>query len=149
MNKNSMHKILSFILCVVLIAAMALFAAGCNDDLAGGTTPSSSVQEEPKAATVGEGATVFTFEVVDAEGKKVSFEVHTDEKTVGAALMALELIAGEQGPYGLYVKTVNGITLDWDKDGKFWAFYVNDESSLVGVDSVEVTPGATYAFKAE
>jgi hypothetical protein len=68
---------------------------------------------------------------------------------VGEALLDEKLIAGEEGPYGLYVKTVNGITLDYDKDGYYWSFYIDGEYGLTGVDQTEITNGAAYAFKAE
>ena len=61
--------------------------------------------------------------------------------------MAEGIIEGEDGPYGLYVKTVNGITLDYDKDGLYWAFYENDEYALTGVDLTKITEGQTYAFR--
>ena len=69
--------------------------------------------------------------------------------TVGAALLSLGLIAGEDSEYGLYVKTVNGVTVDYDTDGKYWAFYVDGEYAATGVDSTDITAGATYTFKAE
>ena len=47
------------------------------------------------------------------------------------------------------MKTVNGITLDYDKDGKYWAFYVDGEYATSGVDSTPITDGASYALKAE
>ena len=68
---------------------------------------------------------------------------------MGEALIEEELIAGEEGPYGLYVKTVNGITLDYDKDGKYWSFYVGEDYAITGVDQTEITDGAVYSFKAE
>ena len=146
MNRNSVKKMLSLLLCVVLIAAMALMATGCS----GEPTPSEQPNTQAAAATeVGEGETVFYFSVVDAEGKQTDFMIRTNEKTVGAALVAAGLIQGEEGPYGLYVKTVLGATLDYEKDGKFWAFYENGESALKGVDQTNITPGASYAFKAE
>ena len=64
---------------------------------------------------------------MDAEGKETVFEVKTDKTTVGEALVEEGLIVGEESEYGLYVKTVNGITVDYGTDGKYWAFYVNDE----------------------
>ena len=73
----------------------------------------------------------------------------TDEKTVGAALQKLGLIAGDDSEYGLYVKTVNGVTVDYDKDGKYWAFYIDGEYAQTGVDSTDVTAGSTYTFKVE
>ena len=68
---------------------------------------------------------------------------------MGEALLDAGLIAGEESGYGLYVKTVNGTTLDFDKDGAYWAFYINDEYAQAGVDSTSITAGETYAFKAE
>lgn len=101
------------------------------------------------ATVLGEGQTVFTFNVTDADGNETNFEIHTDKETVGDALLELDLIAGEDSEYGLYVKTVNGITADYDKDQTYWAFYVNGEYAQTGVDSTNVTAGDTYSFKVE
>ena len=98
---------------------------------------------------LGEGQTVFSFHVTDADGNETNFEIHTDKETVGDALLELDLIAGEDSEYGLYVKTVNGITADYDKDQTYWAFYVNGEYAQTGVDSTNVTAGDTYSFKVE
>lgn len=146
MNKFSMKKLLSILLCIALIAALALSTVGCskNDNAAPATTAEAS-----GTVSMGEGETMFLFNVVDPEGKESHFEIHTDEKTVGAALLSLGLIAGEDSDYGLYVKTVNGVTVDYDQDGKYWAFYVDGEYAATGVDSTDITAGATYTFKAE
>lgn len=137
MNKFSMKKLLSILLCIALIAALALSTVGCskNDNTAPATTAEAS-----GVVSMGEGETSFLFNVVDPEGKESHFEIHTDEKTVGAALLSLGLIAGEDSEYGLYVKTVNGVTVDYDQDGEYAA---------TGVDSTDITAGATYTFKAE
>lgn len=145
MKTNSFKKWLSVIGCMVLIAAMALNMIGCGS------------KEEPKAPEVaqessgdvkvmGEGATVFQFSVVDLEENETKFEIHTDETTVGAALMKVGLIEGEEGPYGLYVKVVNGITAIYEEDGSYWAFYENGEYGLTGVDLTEIDPGVAYSF---
>jgi hypothetical protein len=63
--------------------------------------------------------------------------------------MKVGLISGEDSDYGLYVKTVNGVTLDFDTDGKYWAFYVNGEYAVSGVDTTEITEGGLYEFRAE
>ena len=153
MKRNSMSKLLSVLLCVVLIAALALFAAGCTDSpdpTEAPQTPTTGDQaSDLPLNVVGEGATVFTFTVVDPEGNETFYEIHTDETIVGNALVALELIDGEEGPYGLYVKTVGGITLDYETDGKYWAFYEGEEYGLTGVDVTDITDGATYSFRAE
>jgi hypothetical protein len=98
---------------------------------------------------IGEGDTVFELTVVNGDGKEVTLEVHTDKEIVGEALTDTGILAGEEGPYGLYVKTVNGDTYDYEKDGKYWAFYINGEYGMTGVDVTEIVENDTYALKAE
>lgn len=165
MKKN----FLALLLCVVMLVSVALVAAGCKGSTGSAepaattasetaapetSAPETASDETQPAATgsvtvLGEGKTVFTFTVTDLDGKDTAFEIHTDKATVGEALLELGLIAGEDSDYGLYVKTVNGLTLDYDKDGKYWAFYENGEYAASGVDATNVTAGAAYAFKAE
>ena len=147
MKKYSMKKLLSILLCIALIAAMALCTSVCGSK--NNTTASVTSADASAVVSKGEGETMFLFNVVDPDGKESRFEIHTDEKTVGAALLSLGLIAGEGSDYGLYVKTVNGVTVDYDTDGKYWAFYVDGEYAATGVDSTDITAGATYTFKAE
>ena len=153
MKMTRSKKALSFILCIVLIAAIALFTTACNDNKTNDTPTTTenavSTTEPPKATVLGKGETKFNFTVTDLEGNETAFEINTDKKTVGEALLDLELIAGEDGQYGLYVKTVNGITLDYDKDGAYWAFYANGEYATSGVDTTDIVAGTTYTFKAE
>ena len=158
MKKTLFSRSLSFIACIVLIAAIALFTTGCNDSK---TTPSADTQDtssvaavsqtdaKPEVKELGEGQTAFTFKVIDPEGQETDFAIHTDKKTVGEALLELNLIAGDITEYGLYVKTVNGVTVDYDTDGKYWAFYINGEYAMTGVDSTEIAEGAEYTFKVE
>jgi len=143
MKQTESKKILSLLLVVMLCAAIAL--TGCSD------THSSAMPSEPstEATVKGEGNTVFSFTVVDPDGKETAYEIHTDKTVVGEALLDVHLIAGEESEYGLYVKTVDGITLDYDADGKYWAFYVNGEYAMSGVDTTEIKEGETYMFKAQ
>lgn len=145
MKRN--NKLLSLLLCIVLTVAMALFTIGCKND-SKETTPNA---EQPKveATVMGEGATVFDFTVTDKDGNVTAFEIHTDKTIVGEALLELELIAGDVGDYGLYVKKVNGITADYDVDQTYWAFYINGEYAMSGVDTTKITAGDSYSFKVE
>jgi len=144
MKFRNNKKFTSLLLCMMLIVAMAL-TAGCG----GKKQDSNSAGQEVSANVLGEGKTQFNFTVVDKDGKETAFEIHTDKTTVGEALLELELIAGEEGAYGLYVKTVNGITVDYDVDQTYWAFYVNGEYAMTGVDATNVEDGASYSFKVE
>lgn len=153
MKMTRTKKALSFILCIVLIAAIALFTTACNDNKTNDTTTTTegaiSTTEIPKATVLGEGETKFNFTVVDLEGNEAAFEINTDKKTVGEALLDLELIAGEQGNPGFLVNTVNGKTLDYNKDDAYWAFYINGDYATSGVDTTDIVAGTTYTFKAE
>lgn len=163
-------KITSLLLCMMLTVAMAFYTTGCNEK---NDTETQTSSESEQAVTsdnteseenivvdstenavadttvLGEGETEFTFVVVDGDGNETSFEIHTEKETVGDALLELGLIDGDEGDYGLYVKTVTGITADYDVDQTYWAFYINDEYAQTGVDSTNITPGDTYSFKIE
>ncbi|MBR4289815.1 MAG: DUF4430 domain-containing protein [Oscillospiraceae bacterium] len=93
---------------------------------------------------MGEGATSFYLTVKDVDGTVTKFQINTDATTVGEALLALELIAGDESDYGLYVKVVNGITADYDVDKSYWAFYIDGEYALTGVDATDIVAGTTY-----
>ena len=99
--------------------------------------------------TYGLGDKVFAFQVIDGEENVTSVTVLTDAETVGAALAALDIVAGEDSEWGLYVKTVNGITADYETDGTYWAFYINGEYAMTGVDATEIDEEAVYAFAIE
>ena len=147
MNKTRKNRALLFVVCMVLIAATALFATGCGNNASETAQPTTVTMEN--GAVLGEGAKQFTFTVVDGEGNETTATINSDADTVGEALQALKLIDGDIGEYGMYVKTVNGVTVDWDKDGKYWAFYIGDEYAMTSVDLTDITAGATYTFKAE
>ena len=93
--------------------------------------------------------TSFTVVTTDLEGNETTHKIKTDAATVGEALIEEGLIKGHDTEYGLYVDEVNGIALDWDKDGKYWAFYINGEYAQTGVDTTNVEDGAVYTFKPE
>lgn len=162
--KNKKRRVRTWICGGLLTAAVtAAFLTGCNSsagenpaavenhdtEITAGTERQNETQKMEKMTVFGEGAQVFAFSVVDAEGEENWFEIHTDAKTVGEALTENGLLEGEDGPYGLYVKTVNGITADYDKDKVYWAFYVNDEYAMSGVDQTEITEGDIYSFRIE
>ncbi len=159
MKTKIFSKKLLVSLSIVLIAVMALLIAGCaNNNSKGdsGTTTESTtdatvqtVTEKPSVIYKGEGEKSFIFIVTDVDGQSTHFMIKTDKETVGEALLELGLIAGEDSEYGLYVKTVNGVTLDYEKDGKYWAFYEENAYASKGVDQTPINEGTVYTFKAE
>lgn len=149
MRVKNNKKLVSWLLCMMLIVAMALTTVGCGTDEQNGGQPATEQNVDSNVTVLGEGKTKFGFTVVDKDGNATEFEIHTDKATVGEALLELNLIAGDAGEYGLYVKQVNGITADYDVDQTYWAFYVNDAYATAGVDATAVEAGAKYAFKVE
>lgn len=171
MTTKQLKKVLSVILCTVLIAAMALMTIGCSNEVGGNEGTKAENTEKPKvenneggevpegnnnstesnveegAKVLGEGKNRFDFNVVDIEGNVTQFAIHTDKEIVGEALLELGLIKGEAGPYGLYVKEVNGIVADYDKDKTYWGFYVDGEYAMSGVDMTKIEAGKVYSFK--
>ncbi len=146
--KNTKMKIFFALLLIVLTAATVLMFASCNADEqeqqdGDGVSVSADVTE------IGEGAKVFPFTAVMSDGSELRYNVHTDEATVGAALIALELISGDQGDYGLYVKEVCGERAVYEENGHYWAFYVDGEYAMSGVDMTDITEGTAYSFKFE
>jgi len=156
--KFSNKKIVTLGLTIMLMASMVCGAAGCggSNQQSQNNVQNTEVQitetqsvEEAQVTILGEGAVQFAFTVVDKDGNETAFEIHTDKEIVGEALLELEMIAGEDGAYGLYVKTVNGITADYDVDQTYWAFYVDGEYAASGVDTTPIEEGKIYTFKVE
>lgn len=147
-NSNSIKKLLSCLILSVFIAVTVLSFSGCADEKTPDKPIETSAVVSEDVQKVGKGAKSFTLNV-EADGKTTTFYVHTDNATVGGALLDLGLISGENSEYGLYVKTVNGIEADYDKDGTYWAFYINDTYALVGVDSAQISDTETYSLRKE
>ncbi len=95
---------------------------------------------------LGEGAKTLTVQV-KAEDHQVTFTIHTDQTTVGAAMMEHQLLEGEEQATGLYLKKVNGITADWDVDKTYWAFYIDDAYAMTGVEKTDIEEGVTYRLE--
>ena len=141
-----MKKVLNMTVAVVLMMAFAVCLCAC-----GKTTDTDALWENATYAEdkeFGSGAKTVNIEV-KAGDRSVTFTIHTDKDTVGEALFEHNLIDGDDGAYGLYVKVVNGITADYDVDKTYWAFYVNGAYAVSGVDTTDIVSGATYSFKVE
>lgn len=135
--KTKNTKIL-FVALLVIFTLSSCF--GENVDITKDATHSADTE-------LGTGAITVTVEQV-VDDWSVSFTIHTDKTTLADALLEHGLIAGENGDYGLYVKTVNGIYLDYDEDGMYWAFYKGGEYLMTGADSTEISDTEHYEIVA-
>ena len=125
------------ILCLLLIAVATITLVAC-----GGDKDTSADTGEVVEAT-------FTFICTHLDGTQETFTITTTEEFLREALEEEELISGDDGEFGLYVKTVCGEYLDYNVNGKYWALYVGGQYGMNGVDDTPVVDGETYEFKAE
>ena len=124
-------------ICMVLMVVLCFCLCACGKTVAEDIWADALYVEDTE---FGEGSKTVLVDVV-AEDKSVTFTIHTDEKILGDALVEHKLIEGEQGPYGLYVKKVNGILADYDKNQCYWGFNKNGEGMLTGVDGAYFEDG--------
>lgn len=88
--------------------------------------------------TAGQKAIGVTVVYADATTDEFSFS--TDAEFLRQALEEQKLVEGEESQYGLYVKTVNGVTADEAKE-EWWCFTKDGEDVMTGVDSTPVADG--------
>lgn len=94
--------------------------------------------------TTNQGTKTFTVTVVHGDGTSKDFTCHTDEEYLGQALLNDGLIQGEEGPYGLYINTVDGEDAVYETDGAYWSLYVGEEYAMQGIDLTPVNDGDAF-----
>ena len=139
--KNTIKNKLALMLIIVMMLSLASCDYFIRKDLPEIWQDATYVQD----TELGEGAKTLTVKV-EVEENSVTFTIHTDAETVGEALLNLGIIAGENSQYGLYIKQVNGMTADYDIDQTYWAFYINGEYAMSGVDTTPITEGNIYSL---
>ncbi len=133
-----MKKCISLMICI-----LCMFMTACNVSTGEKSLWETATYTED--AELGNGGKVVTVDVV-AGDKTVTFTINTDKEALGDALLEHGLISGEKGPYGLYVKVVNGITADYDINQSYWSLTKNSGYMQTGVDSTKISDGEHYEF---
>ena len=95
-------------------------------------------QAEPQIGT----KTITVQIIVDGQDT-VTKSITTDAEYLRGALDEDNLLIGEDGPYGLFVKAVNGITAD-DAKQQWWCFTKGGADLFTGVDSTPIADGDTF-----
>ena len=138
-----MKKIVSLTLSLALTVVCVLSLFSCFGVPAEGLWEDAIYTSDTE---LGEGKKTAVVEVKVGENQ-ITFTIHTDKSTVGEALMEHRLVEGEDGAYGLYVKKVNGILADYDVDRSYWAFYIDGEYAMTGVDATPIKEGEIYRLE--
>ena len=88
----------------------------------------------------------FTLVIVHKDGQTKEQTLTTREEYLGAFLEAEGIIEGEEGPYGMYIRSVDGEKAVYEEDNAYWAFYVGDDYANVGANETVIAGGETYKF---
>lgn len=90
-----------------------------------------------------EGEKQVTVEVIHADQTKKEFSYQTDAEYLGELLTQENLAEGEQGPYGLYITTVDGETA---QEGlrQWWAITKDGQRVDTGADVTPIADGDRF-----
>ncbi len=89
------------------------------------------------------GAKSITIEVVHRDSTLKTFEYQTDREYLGEVLTDEALISGEEGPYGMFITTVDGETAD-DANQEWWCITKNNEKLNTSADQTPIADGEKY-----
>ncbi len=118
-----------------------LFTAGCAQKVNVEGLWESATYTSDK--TFGEGKTTIEVEV-KAGDDSVTFTLNTDKENLADALSEHSLIEGEDGPYGIYIKKVNGILADYDVNQAYWNLCKGGEALMTGASDTKISDGEHY-----
>ena len=85
----------------------------------------------------------IALDVTHGDGTMVHFRIATDAQFLRQALEDMDLISGSEGPYGMYVTTVDGETAD-ESARQWWCFTREGEMLSTGVDETPIADGESY-----
>ena len=136
-----MKKLFISLISVLLTVAFILCFCACGTAVNADELWENAIYLED--TELGTGEKTVTVEVKAGE-KSVVFTLKTDASILGDVLLEHSLIEGEEGPYGMYIKKVNGITADYDVDQSYWGFYKDGEYMITGVDTTEFSSGESF-----
>ena len=122
----------------MLVFSAGLFCCSCT----GNAKNNTASKTKALVKTVGSGSTSFNFSVVKTDGSSMNYEVKTDAKTVGDALIENGLIKSDNQT----VTAVLGERLLLAENNKYWVFYIGGQMSTTDVFQTPITKGAEYSF---
>lgn len=127
MEQNTRNKkpvvIAAVVLAVLLVAVSILLAV---------RTPQTQAGEKAISVSIYHG-----------EALQRKLELHTTAEFLRGALEEQNLIAGEDGEFGLFVKTVDGVAAD-DSKQEWWCFTKGGEQLFTGVDETPAQDGDSF-----
>lgn len=157
---NRITRLLSLVLALFIVAAMALALVSCGDKTNDGKTTDTvketvtdtaapeTAGDTEEAGTESEKSQITITVTVKFEDETTKdFVITTSEEFLRGALEQENLVEGDESEYGLYVKTVDGVTADYEADKAYWAFYKDGEYLMTGVDTTPIADGDTFSIE--
>ena len=135
MKKQIFSRVLLVLLALLMICALT----ACADVEKTGDWETATYVRDKE---FGNGAKTVTVKVV-ADGQELTFTLHTDKENLEDALVEHNLIDGDAGAYGMYIKMVNGIIADYDTDKTYWAITKAGEMTA-GAKATLISDGECY-----
>ncbi len=89
------------------------------------------------------GAKEIGVTVISKDGLEKQLTVETDAEFLRDALEPEGIIAGEESDFGLFVKTVDGYTVD-DANQEWWSFTKGGEYLETGVETTPIADGDNF-----
>lgn len=88
----------------------------------------------------------ITIEVINSAGETTTYDLKTDAEFLEQAMKEAEGLTFEyeDGPYGATVHTVNGEKADYNTDGAYWGFNVNDSYCNYGISEQPIEDGDVF-----
>ena len=92
-----------------------------------------------------EGQKNVTIVIVYADGTEKNLEYSTTCEHLSELLLEQQLVTGYASQeYGFTIESVDGIKLDWSKDGAYWALYEGDAYATESAAGIVLTEGGIY-----
>ncbi len=155
-NKRGGSKLPIIITAAALIVAAGVFALVyfLNKPKPDETAKDAAVSSDANGSDVSQaqqGAKAYTFTVVGKDGSSKDYAGRTDAAYLKDLMDDMTkngdfTYVGEEGQYGLFVTTINGVKADFNTDASYWAIYVNGEYGSYGISEQPVNDGDSFKF---
>ena len=90
-----------------------------------------------------EGGKIIDVVVIHGDGSQTGFQYRTDAEYLGDVLAENGLAEGTEGPYGLFITTVDGETADEARQ-QWWCITREGEMLSTGADQTPIADGEQY-----
>lgn len=133
---------------MICVCLMFVFCS-CGNETDTNISETEKTESQNSYEIIGTGSKQFIFTVIGTDEKRVTYTIKTDKQTVAEALIENNLIKGEQGALGYVINAVNGEELNYQKDGCYWTFLINNEYAATTIDNTTIVDNTEYTLIAE